>query len=54
MDQLWNRLRKDGHPLQTWCYGHYHYHHAEEVDGVNFRLLDMCRNACIYDMVEVK
>jgi len=54
MDQLWNCLRKDGHPLHTWCYGHYHYHHAEELDGVNFRLLDMCRNACIYDMVEVK
>lgn len=54
MDRLWNCLREDGHPLRTWCYGHYHYHHAEEHDGVVFRLMDMCRNSSIYDMVEVR
>lgn len=44
----------DGHPLRTWCYGHYHYHHAEEHEDVVFRLLDMCYNGSIYDMVEVR
>ncbi len=54
LDQLWERLKADRHPLKTWCYGHYHYHHAEVHEGVIFRLLDMCRHNCIYDMVEVR
>ncbi len=52
MNNLWHKLRHDGHPLHTWCYGHYHYHHRAEFDGVRFVMLDMERNG-IYDMIEI-
>lgn len=52
MTNLWHKLRHDGHPLHTWCYGHYHYHHRAEFEGVRFVMLDMERNG-IYDMIEI-
>lgn len=42
MDELWKRLKEDGHPLTTWVYGHFHRHMDEEIDGVRFIMLDMC------------
>lgn len=44
MNNLWQKLRYDGHPLHTWCYGHYHYHHRANFDGVRFIMLDMEHN----------
>lgn len=52
MTKLWDRLRHDGHPLHTWCYGHYHYHHRTMSEDVRFVMLDMERNG-IYDMIEM-
>ncbi|MCQ2335399.1 MAG: metallophosphoesterase [Paludibacteraceae bacterium] len=54
MDQLYQHLISHGHPLQTWCYGHFHFHHAEQIDTTTFRLLDMCRRNGIYDMWEIR
>ena len=42
MDELWKRLKEDGHPITTWIYGHFHRHMDEEFDGVRFVMLDMC------------
>ena len=53
MNNLWQKLRYDGHPLHTWCYGHNHYHHRAEFDGVRFIMLDMERNG-MYDMIEIR
>ena len=52
MDNLYNRLKKDGHILNTWCYGHYHFHNSEIIDSTKFYLLDMERNS-VMDMLEI-
>lgn len=44
MDDIYNKLKTDGHPLDKWFYGHYHYHNQEYIDGVQFVMLDMWRN----------
>jgi hypothetical protein len=44
MDDVYNKLKTDGHPLEKWFYGHYHYHNQEYIDGVQFVMLDMWRN----------
>lgn len=44
MDDIYNKLKEDGHPLSKWFYGHYHYHNQEYIDGVQFVMLDMWRN----------
>ena len=52
MDDVYNKLKTDGHPLDKWFYGHYHYHNQEYIDGVQFVMLDMWRNGNfdIYDL----
>lgn len=52
MDNIYNKLIADGHPLQKWFYGHYHYHNQEYIDGVQYIMLDMWRNGNfdIYDL----
>lgn len=52
LDQVWQKLRQDGHPLRSWFYGHYHYHYRAEHEGVCFTMLDMAREGR-YDMVEI-
>ncbi len=42
MDELWERLRKDGHKITKWIYGHFHKHMVEECDDVKFVMLDQC------------
>ena len=44
MDKLYNKLIEDKHPLSVWCYGHYHYHHNDSINGIKYYLLDMERN----------
>lgn len=44
MDNVYNKLIEDGHPLQKWIYGHFHYHNSEFIGDVNFVMLDMSRN----------
>ncbi len=44
MDDIYNRLIEDGHPIAKWFYGHYHFHNQEYINGIQFVMLDMCRN----------
>ena len=44
MDDIYNKLKIDGHPLERWFYGHYHFHNQEFIDGIQFIMLDMWRN----------
>lgn len=52
MDNIYNKLLSDGHPIKKWFYGHYHYHHVEFVNDIQFVMLDMYRNGTfdIYDI----
>lgn len=40
MDLIYNKLIQDNHKLQTWTYGHYHYHNSELHNGIKFIMLD--------------
>lgn len=56
MDKVYNKLKTDGHSLDMWFYGHFHYHNVQFVDKTKFVMLDMCRNGnCdIYDVFNTK
>lgn len=56
MDKVYNKLKTDGHTLDMWFYGHFHYHNVQFVDKTKFVMLDMCRNGnCdIYDVFNTK
>jgi len=45
IDQIRNKLLEDGHPIEKWIYGHYHFHNSEVIDGTMYVLLDMARGA---------
>lgn len=40
MDQLWNELKKQGHPISQWWYGHFHHSAWLNYENCYFRLLD--------------
>ena len=40
MDKIYNKLVSDGHPIETWTYGHYHRHSSQEYDGIRYVMLD--------------
>lgn len=44
IDKIHDKLIADGHPITKWFYGHYHRHNREYIDGIEYVLLDMCRN----------
>lgn len=44
MDNIYNKLKKDGHSLEKWFYGHFHFHSSEFIDNTHFVMLDMDRN----------
>lgn len=44
MTDLYNKLIEDKHPIDKWCYGHYHFHNIQETGNIKFYLLDMDRN----------
>ena len=56
MDNIYYKLKDDGHPIQKWIYGHYHYHNQEYIEGIQFIMLDMWRNGNfdIYDLPNLK
>lgn len=55
MDLLWERLRKDGHPLKSWIYGHYHRHSAQSYEGVAFTMLGAVLADGMYpDWIEIR
>lgn len=41
MDNICAFLKGHNHPLQHWFYGHIHESWHDEIDGVNYRLLDI-------------
>jgi predicted phosphodiesterase len=53
MDDIYNKLIEDGHPLYKWFYGHYHFHNQEYIDGIQFVMLDMWRNGN-FDIFDLK
>jgi hypothetical protein len=53
MDNVFNKLIEDGHKLQLWVYGHFHFHNTEYIKDTKFVMLDMYRNGNydIYDVI---
>lgn len=51
MDDIYNHLIKDKHPLQTWTYGHFHKHCCEYHNNIKFTLLN-CQDYK-FDMIEI-
>lgn len=41
MDEILTMLRRGGHPLSHWFYGHFHQSWRSENEGVDFRMLDI-------------
>jgi hypothetical protein len=41
MDAILAHLRRDGHPLERWYYGHFHNSWHSEIDGVWYKMLDI-------------
>ena len=41
MDQLLDYLKSKGHPLRHWYYGHFHQSWHQEIDGVQYNMLDI-------------
>ena len=52
MDDVYAKLKEDGHTFGTWVYGHFHFHSVQYHEGRKFVMLDMCRggNCDIYDI----
>ena len=40
MDDIHSFLKKNGHPLRQWYYGHFHLSWYSEIEGVKFNMLD--------------
>ena len=40
MNQIYDKLVAEGHPLKSWTYGHFHRHCMQEYDGIRFTMLD--------------
>lgn len=49
MDAIYQRLMQDSHPINYWCYGHFHYHHSAQYNATKFILLDKYREDKLYD-----
>jgi predicted phosphodiesterase len=41
MDAILSHLKRDGHPLERWYYGHFHNSWYSEIDGIWFKMLDI-------------
>lgn len=41
MDELYNKLVQQNHPLTHWCYGHFHQSWHNDINGVLFKMLDI-------------
>lgn len=44
MDNIHEALSKGGHNIKMWCYGHFHTHIEEEINGTRYVMLNMCKN----------
>lgn len=50
--KIYNKVREDGHPIETWTYGHFHEHHVEIIDGIKFTALENADYK--FDMIEIR
>ena len=41
VDKIFAHLKRDGHPLERWYYGHFHSSWHSEIDGVWYKMLDI-------------
>ena len=41
MDKLLAYLKMKNHPLRHWFYGHFHQSWYQEIDGVQYNMLDI-------------
>ena len=41
MDDIHSCLKKNGHPLRHWYYGHFHESWHNEIEGVRYNMLDI-------------
>lgn len=41
MDKILNYLKAKNHPLPYWFYGHFHQSWHQEIDGVQYNMLDI-------------
>ena len=41
MDEIYNYLVKEGHPITNWFYGHFHNSRTEYISNIYFRMLDI-------------
>ena len=53
LNKVYDWLIEHNHPVQQWCYGHYHFHNTEVIDGITFKLLDMAGEMSI-DIIPIK
>jgi UDP-2,3-diacylglucosamine pyrophosphatase LpxH len=44
LDKISNALIEGGHNIKMWCYGHFHTHIEEEINGTRYVMLNMCQN----------
>lgn len=40
MDLIYNHLKKDGHNVNKWVYGHFHAHNDDNIEGIRFITLN--------------
>ena len=41
MDEIYNWLSTEGHPVTHWFYGHFHDSHSEYISNICFRMLNI-------------
>jgi len=41
MDEIYEHLKVDNHPLSTWFYAHFHASKVEYISGIRFQLLNI-------------
>lgn len=44
MDNIHEALVSGGHNIKMWCYGHFHNHIEEEINGTRYVMLNRCKN----------
>lgn len=41
MDDIYNWLSEEKHPIKSWLYAHFHNSHTEYISKINYRMLDI-------------
>ena len=41
MDEIYDTLKYQNHPITHWCYGHFHQSWHSDIDGILFKMLDI-------------